>query len=230
MEDAAGWRTDPTGRHQERYFRSSGVPTTRVRNDGIESTDEGPSGGGATSLPTPGLAKTTQPAPISSRDVTRRGTDKTGSTHTLVASYRAPMVDEASLQSTQPGEEVAASLPPEVVLPRRNRWLIAAACVLVVLLVVASVIAVEQHNVANKWMSEYHAEVSDYHAEIHKDAGLYASLISTQQRLSTCVNDTKSVLSDIGTYFHDGFLPSSSESDATTAGQTCQTATQGTPF
>ena len=35
-----GWQTDPTERHQERYFDSAGVPTALVRNDGIEFTDE----------------------------------------------------------------------------------------------------------------------------------------------------------------------------------------------
>ena len=228
MEDAAGWRADPTGRHQERYFRSTGVPTTRVRNNGIESADEGLPGRDGASRLTPGLAEATALAPIPSSDIPSRSTHHTGSTHILVASYRAPMVDEASVLSTQADKEVAASHPPKVVLPRHKWSLIAAAGVLAVLLVAASAIAVEQHNVANKWMSYYHAEVNVYHAEVHKDAGLYASLVSTQQRMVTCANDTKSVLSDIHTYFHDGYVPSSSESDATTARQACQTATQGT--
>ena len=51
MEDTAGWRPDPTGRHEERYFRSPGIPTNWVRNDGIESTDEGPSDRGPASDP-----------------------------------------------------------------------------------------------------------------------------------------------------------------------------------
>ena len=140
------------------------------------------------------------------------------------------MVEEISLQSTQANEGVEASLPPAVVLPSRNWWLIAVACVLVVLLLAATVIAVEQHSAANRWMSDYRAEVDVYHAEFHKDVGLYASLVSTQQRMNTCVNDTKSVLSDIQTYFHDGYVPARSESDATAAGQACQTATQGPSF
>ena len=40
MDDQSGWRRDPTGRHQERYFRASGIPTDQVRDGGIESTDE----------------------------------------------------------------------------------------------------------------------------------------------------------------------------------------------
>ncbi|MGO9855282.1 MAG: hypothetical protein ACLPYY_09595 [Acidimicrobiales bacterium] len=73
---------------------------------------------------------------------------------------------------------------------------------LAVLLVVASVIAVQQHNVANRWMNdynaavkEYHAEVhknavdvKDYHAEAHKNAALYATLLSTQSQLSAAAN------------------------------------------
>ena len=40
MDEQSGWRPDPTGRHQERYFRASGIPTDHVRDGGIESTDE----------------------------------------------------------------------------------------------------------------------------------------------------------------------------------------------
>ncbi len=230
MADAAGWRPDPTGRHQERYFKSSGVPTNVVRNDGVESTDEGPSGRGNASTPTSGLANATKPAPISSREITPLGTDQTGSAHTLVASYRAPMVNEASLQTAQAHDGSATSLSPVVVVRGRNWWHIAAAGVLVVLLAAASVIAVQQHTVANKWMTEYHAEVHKNQAEVRKSEALFASLLLSQQRQSTCANDAKSVLSDVLTYFRNGFLPSQSESDATNAAQMCQTSTQSAQF
>jgi len=137
-------------------------------------------------------------------------------------------VDEATSQTTQVREEAVAS-PPSVVLVRERKWwLIVAACVLAALLVAASVISVEQYRMANKWMRDYHAEVSDYHAEVHKNAGLYASLVLAQQRFSSCVSDTNRVLFDIATYFHDGYIPYASEADATTASQTCQTTPQGT--
>lgn len=41
MEDLHGWNTDPSGRHQERYF-SGGQPTTLVRDAGRESHDPVP--------------------------------------------------------------------------------------------------------------------------------------------------------------------------------------------
>jgi hypothetical protein len=109
----------------------------------------------------------------------------------------------------------------------RNWWLIVAACVLAALLVVSSVIGVEQRRMASKWMHDYHTEISDYHAEVHKNVALYASLFLAQQRLSSCVNDTNRVLFDIAAYFHEGFIPNTSESDATSASQTCQTTPQG---
>ena len=74
------------------------------------------------------------------------------------------------------------------VRPRRKWWLIASACVLAVLLIVASAIAVQQHNVANKWMNDDNAEVKDYHGEVHKNAALYATIVSTQSQLSAVSN------------------------------------------
>jgi hypothetical protein len=115
-----------------------------------------------------------------------------------------------------------------VVLRERNWWLILSACVLAVLFVMASVLAVEQHNAANKWMRDYHVQVSDYHAEVHKNVGLYASLVFAHHQLSACVSDANRVLFDIDAYLRNGFLPTSSRSDATTAGQACQTTTQAT--
>ncbi len=42
MSELKGWSTDPSGRHQERYF-SDGQPTGLVRDVGHESYDSGPS-------------------------------------------------------------------------------------------------------------------------------------------------------------------------------------------
>jgi uncharacterized protein HemX len=39
MTDFPGWHSDPTGRHPERYFDSSGLPTPLVRSGGQEFTD-----------------------------------------------------------------------------------------------------------------------------------------------------------------------------------------------
>ena len=225
MEEDEGWRPDPTGRHQERYFRGPGIPTTRVRNDGIESNDEDPSDHVGTSAHTAGLVYATNPAPIPQSANTTIGTDLTGST--LVASYRAPATDTTGSQSEL---KVEATMPPSavVVLGDNNWWLIAGLCVLATLAVVAGVFAVQQHSDAHRWRGQYRDEVSAYHAEVHKDVSLYASLVSTQQRFATCVNEANRVLFDVAIYLHNGFLPSSSKSDSTTAGQACQTTTQQT--
>jgi hypothetical protein len=226
MEDTAGWRPDPTGRHEERYFRSPGIPTNRVRNDGIESTDEGPADRGSASPAISGSVAGTAPAPIPASDSAHNGMQSTGSM--LVSAYREPMVDKASQHTSAVHEELIPSRPAVVVVRERNWWLIAAACVLVVLLAAASVIAVQQHNAANKWMHEYHAQVSSSHAELDKNVALYSSLVLTQQRLSTCGSDANRVLFDLDAYFRRGSLPASAKSDAATAGQACQTPARGT--
>jgi hypothetical protein len=226
MEDTAGWRPDPTGRHMERYFRSPGIPTNRVRNDGIESTDEGPSDRGSVSAALARSVPRTTPAPIPSSIITHDGMNRTGPT--LVSAYREPVLEKARPQTSGADEDVTASRPAVVVVQERNWWLIVAACVLVVLLAAAIVIAVQQHNAANKWMHEYHAQVSSSHAELDKNVALYSSLVLTQQRLSTCGSDANRVLFDLDAYFRRGSLPASAKSDAAAAGQACQTPARGT--
>jgi hypothetical protein len=224
MEDGEGWRHDPTGRHQERYFRSPGIPTTRVRNDGVEANDEEPSDYAGTSAQTSGLVYATNPAPIPAGGITPIGTDLTGST--LVASYRALVTDTTSSQVTESNREDITSPPAVVVLREHNWWLIAAVCVLALLLVVTGVFAVQQHSEANRWMGRYHAEISNYHAEVHKDVSIYASLVSTQQRFTACVGEANRVFFDVAIFLHSGFLPSSSKSDSQAAAHACQSATQ----
>lgn len=225
MEDTAGWRPDPTGRHMERYFRSPGIPTNRVRNGGIESTDEGPADRGSASSAISGSVPGATPAPIPSSVIAPNELEPTGST--LVSAYREPMLDKARAQTPAVHEEVVASRPAVVVVRERNWWLIAAACMLVVLLAAASVIAVQQHNAANKWMHESQAAVSNYHAELHKNVELYSSLVVTQQLLSACGSDANRILFDLDAYFKRGFLPPTSKSDAATAGPACHTPTPG---
>ena len=225
MEDTAGWRPDPTGRHEERYFRSPGIPTNWVRNDGIESTDEGPSDRSTSADPISVPVSHTTATPIPSSGIAHSGATTTGTT--LVSAYREPLVDKPRPQTSAGNEDVSASRPGVVLVRERNWWLIAAACVLVVLLAAASVVAVQQHNAANNWMHEDHAEVSDYHAEFHKNVELYSSLVLAQQRSSTCETDANRILFDLDVYFRKGFLPPSSKSDATTAGQACQTPAHG---
>ena len=225
MEDTGGWRPDPTGRHKERYFRSPGIPTNRVRNNGIESTDEGPSGRGGASDPTSVPVSHTAQAPTPSTAIAQTGANPTGTT--LVSAYREPTVDTTLPQTSAVNEETITLRPAVVVVPEHKWWLIAATCVLVVLLAAASAIAVQQHNAANKWMKKYHAVASNYQAEFHKNVGLYSSLVVTKQRLSTCATEANRVLFDLDAYFQRGFLPPSSKTDAATAGQACQTPSGG---
>ena len=42
MSDYPGWYQDPTGRHPERFFDGSGVPTLLVRDNGVEFDDVDP--------------------------------------------------------------------------------------------------------------------------------------------------------------------------------------------
>jgi len=94
MEGFPGWRTDPTGRHQERWFDSAGVPTVLVRNDGYESTDEGPAASGSATAgkPTPedksgpSMKSWAEPSTMNSDTYTR-----------LVSRYRASATSEDTL-------------------------------------------------------------------------------------------------------------------------------------
>jgi hypothetical protein len=226
MEDTAGWRPDPTGRHEERYFRTPGIPTNRVRNGGIASTDEGPSDRGSASDPISVPVSHATSAPTPSSGIAHNGANLTGTT--LVSAYREPTVETTRPQTSAVNEETIVSRPAVVVVPERNWWLITATCVLVVLLAAASLFAVQQHNVANKWMHKYKAEATSYQAELHRSVGLYSSLVVTQKRLSTCGTAANRVLFDLDAYFQRGFLPPSSKSDAATAGQACHTPTQAT--
>ena len=240
------WQTDPTGRHQERYFNNEGIPTESVRNDGIESIDEGPSAmDSSTPSPTDSTVAIVGPPAAANQSL---------ETASLVARYRAPMVETPN---TQLNRAVEASPPSPIFIVRHQRswWLIAAACVLAVLLIVTGVIVVQQHHVANKWMSDDNAEVKKYQTEVHENVALYGTLVSTRSQLSavasqkekaldqdavlttalddatsvasilsTCVDDTDTVLSEIDSSLNSGFIDPSLESDATTAGQVCSQA------
>ena len=185
MEGFPGWQTDPTGRHQERYFNSEGVPTKSVRNDGLESIDEGPSAMG-TSAPVPTDDIVTNAVPPSV--VSPVAANQPPETASLVASYRAPMVEAPDTQVNAADEALPATSDSHSRATSAQLVAHSFACVLAVLLIVASVIAVQQHNVANKWMDDYNAEVKDYHGEVHKNAALYATLVSTQSQLSAVSN------------------------------------------
>ena len=63
-------------------------------------------------------------------------------------------------------------------------------CLLLVLLIAASFFAIQQHNEANKWMTQYHAEVTEDRSEAHKSVSLFVSLLASQQQV-TAVTDQK---------------------------------------
>jgi len=73
-------------------------------------------------------------------------------------------------------------------LGRRPWWLIVTTCLLLVFLVAASFFAIQQHEEANTWMTKYHAEVTNYRSEAHKNAGLFVLLLASQQHVTAVTN------------------------------------------
>jgi len=193
MDGHSGWQPDPTGRHQERYFNDNGIPTDLVRDDGIEFTDEDRVESNATQqgpprviarrisppFPTPGPPEVTMPP--------KRADD---TQPVLVTRYSTPAVVVPTPDApTGQIPAVASHHAPAVDLVwRRPWWLIVTMCVLLVLLIAASFFAVQQHQDANKWMNQYHAEVTDNHSEAVKSAALFVSLLASQQRATAVTN------------------------------------------
>ena len=227
MNHYPGWYQDPTGRHQERYFNSDGVPTQFVRNQGSESWDDGPA------IPVD--------APVASQRP--------------LASYRVPAGDEAYWAPQSPPRSAVTPLPV-VVRRQRNWWLIGASCSVIALLLSAAIVAViQQHNDADRWKSDYQAEAARYRAEEDKDVGMYAALVLSQQKLaaattqnntpandnqtlatarresssiadelSLCANDTATVISEIQDSLRAKFIDPSLDSNATDAAAVCREA------
>ncbi len=227
MNHYPGWYQDPTGRHQERYFNSDGIPTQFVRNEGTESWDDGPAG------------------PV----------DAPGTSQRPLASYRVPAGEEA-YWAPQPPPRSAVTPLPIVVRRQRNWWLIGASCSVVALLLSASIVAViTQHNDADRWKNDYQAEASRYRAEEAKDVSIFAALVVSQEKLAAattqnntpvndnqtlttarrevgsiayelnlCAKDTATVISEIQDSLRAGFLDPSLESNATDAGAACREA------
>jgi hypothetical protein len=195
MDDQSGWRPDPTGRHQERYFRVSGIPTDQVRDDGIESTDEDRVESAATHQGHPRVIarRISQPSltPIPS-ELTIPQARPDSAQRVLVTRYAAPAdVNSTQDASTQQTTAVASQQAALDSVAPRPWWLIMTMCLLVVFLVSASVFAIQQHNEANKWMTEYHAEVTHARSEAHESASLFASLLASQQQVTAATNQKK---------------------------------------
>ena len=227
MNHYPGWYQDPTGRHQERYFNSDGIPTQFVRNQGAESWDDGP----------------VRPVDV-----------PVGSPMPL-ASYRAPAGAEAYWAPEAPPSSVVAPVPV-VVLRKRNWWLIGASCcAMAILVTAAAVIVSQQHNDADRWKSDYQAETVRYRAEEDKDVGMFEALLVSQeklaaatthdnssvndnqslttarreagsiaQELSLCANETATVISEIQDSLRAGFIDPSLQANATNSGAVCRQA------
>lgn len=167
-----------------------------------------------------------------------------GQRRLVSSAYTAPMpVGQWLVASHERGPAARASARRQ---PWRKWVLISAACLLGVLLVAAVAAAVLQHRDADSWSNKYSVELSKYHAEVKRNAALFASLVITKQRLSiesnqkkaaqsqiqtlagavtsdlrTCVDDTGTVSSEVASSVSAGHVLSALESDATTAGDVC---------
>ena len=192
MDDQSGWRADPTGRHQERYFRPNGIPTNHVRDGGIEFIDQDRAESAATHQDQPRvIARSISPplSPSSGSEVTLPQTRPDHAQRVLVTRYASPAnpdpTPDARTQNTESVVDQRAALDW---VDRRPWWLIATICLLVVLLVAASFFAIQQPREANTWIAKYHTEVTDYHSEDHKSTSLFVSLLASQQRETTVTN------------------------------------------
>lgn len=192
MDDLSGWQPDPTGRHQERYFRASGIPTNLVRDDGIETTDEDRVESAATHQDHPRvIARRISPpsSPFTPSEVTIPQTRSDPAQRVLVTRYAA-RADVDPTPNARPQHTEAVVDPEEALdwVDRRPWWLIATICLLFVLLVAASFFAIQQHREANAWTARYQAEATSYRSEAHKTADLFVSLLASQQRATAVTN------------------------------------------
>jgi len=182
MDDGSGWKPDPTGRHQERFFTANGIPTNRVRNDGVEATDEDRVAS-ASSQELRRIVARPIPPPSST------GVTKPWNETRLISRHVSP-ADPDPMHDALTGQvpAVAVQQARPVAVRQRPWWLIAATGVLILLAITAGLFALQQHNQANKWIREYHVEVSEDQTATRKDIALFASLLTSQQNLSAVTN------------------------------------------
>ncbi len=156
MGNQSGWRPDPSGRNQERYFDLDGSATHLVRNDGVEST-EGSSPSGLSVTASHGDIQ-----PLDQGVIAKREQNVSSEAGPILISRRRYLGNEPVVFQAQIGAEgraISVAPTPTIVHQRRSPWLIAAMCALTVLLGAAITYAVQEHSAANRWMSEDHAEV-----------------------------------------------------------------------
>jgi hypothetical protein len=203
MDDHSGWYPDPTGRHQERYFNAAGIPTNLIRNDGLESTDEDRVASAARAADEPRVVAQRIPGPAPAKGPAEPAIPPAapgGSPRVPLARYTAPEPDPQSDEPT--GQVVAVSSPQStpVFEPRRSfPWLIAAVCLLGVLVIGAGLFALQQRSQADKWRSDYQAEVTQYRAQTHKSAGMFVSLLAAQHNLSQVTFEKDAICQRVNT-------------------------------
>lgn len=182
MTENTGWRTDPLGRHEERYFKGSGEATPLVRNNGVESydlrADAARPGANEPVLPQPtevsnpdsvlaaGSPDTAWDAPPATSTPTEDS--PTGSTNLgepdaetprRVSHYVGTTPDATLPVPVDLVPAVPYAQPPTVVKRKRSRLGIAAVILVVLVLIGAGGLAYQQHTVANTWMHDDQQEV-----------------------------------------------------------------------
>jgi hypothetical protein len=202
MAENPGWRADPLGSHEERYFNRRGAATPIVRNDGIETIEnwEYADGSGTHSSDQPVQPQPTEDfvaglAIAHTPDIFTGSTDLEGhaATPRRVEHYDSTTQEIAPLVTASPVAAIPDAQPPVTAKRKRKPLAIAAAIFLVFLLIGTGVLAYQQHTVANKWMH-------DDQQEVHQNAALSSqnsSLSSKNSSLSGQVSGLQTQLSAV---------------------------------
>ena len=224
MAENPGWRADPLGRHEERYFKGSGEATPLVRNNGLESydvhADTAPPGANEPVPPqptevseadsvlatgSPDTAWSAQPPTSTPTEDSPTGSTEMGEpdaeTPRRVAHYVGTTPDATLPVPVVPVPAVPYAQPPIVAKRKRSPLGIAAVILVVLLLIGAGVLAYQQHTVANKWMHDDQQEVQKNNAlssHVSSLNGQVSSLdgqvSSLQSQLSTVANQKAKAL------------------------------------
>jgi hypothetical protein len=128
MADLHGWKSDPFGLHEQRYF-SQGEPTKLVRDGGVESYDPPPATG-SSAAPAPVAEPATPPAPVQATPVPESSMPPPSHPPHALESHVALEPTSASPPSPGPGWWLASDgnwYPPEThpdaPIPGSGWWL-----------------------------------------------------------------------------------------------------------
>jgi hypothetical protein len=188
MDDHSGWKPDPTGRHQERFFTANGLPTNQVRNNGVETKDEDRAASTSQRDPERIIARripTPSSAPVAPQEATPQG----DATRILISRHTTP-VDAESANNDLTSPVPALPAEPTRLVPTRGwlSWPMAISVVLILLVLACGVLAFQQHNEGDRWKQDYQTEVIKNQKETQKDTALFAALLTSQQNLSIVTN------------------------------------------